>query len=206
MDEILFVGRAPDNHLVIKSEKVSSRHCSIKKMSDTEYLISDLGSSNGTFVNGRRILQSTVNESDELRLASYPVDIKIVLSLLVSGKIVKGILYEDFRKQEVIYEEFRKLKTVYEQFNREKRRIMKNNNLKNTGLRAGLSMIPVVGSALGILSTAVTGNIQEELMEHEEGFKKLYICPGCFRFLGAEPFENMEKRGFCMFCKTKWKR
>lgn len=206
MDETLFLGRAPDNHLVIKNEKVSSRHCSIKKMSDTEYLVSDLGSSNGTFVNGRRIMQSAVVESDEFRLASYPVDIKIVLSLLVSGNIKKGILYEDFRKQELIYEAFKKLQAVYEQYHKEKRRIMKNNNLKSTGLKAGLAMIPVVGSALGILSTAVTGNVQDELMDHEENFKKNYICPGCFRFLGAEPFENMDRRGYCMVCKTKWKR
>lgn len=206
MDETLFLGRAPDNHLVIKSEKVSSRHCALKMISDTEFLVSDLGSSNGTFVNGRRILQSTLCETDELRLASYLVDTKMVLILLASGNFKKGTIYEDFKKQELIYAEFAKLQSVYEMYHKEKRRIMKNNNLKNTGLRAGLSMIPVVGSALGILSTAVTGNVQDELMEHEENFKKTYICPGCFRFLGAEPFENMDKRGFCMICKTKWKR
>lgn len=206
MDETLFLGRAPDNHLVVKNEKVSSRHCSIKKVSDNEYLVSDLGSSNGTFVNGRRIMQSTLSETDEFHLASFPVDSKMILSLLASGNFKKGVIYEDFRKQELIYEEFRKLQPVYEQYQKDKRRIMTNNNLRNTGLKAGLSMIPVVGSALGILSSAVTGNIQDQLMELEENFKKNYICPGCFRFLGAEPFQNMDKRGYCMICKTKWKR
>ncbi|MHC1776027.1 MAG: FHA domain-containing protein [Lentimicrobium sp.] len=206
MDETLFLGRASDNHLVIKSEKVSGRHCSVKKISDTEFLVSDLGSSNGTFINGRRIMQSTLRETDEICLASYPVDSKMVLNLLVSGSFKKGVIYEDFKKQELIFVEFAKLQAVYELYHKEKRRIMKNNNLKNTGLRAGLSMIPVVGSALGILSTAVTGNVQDELLEHEENFKKTYICPGCFRFLGAEPFENMERRGYCLICKTKWKR
>ncbi len=202
----MFIGRISDNHLVVKSEKVSSRHCSIKKISDTEYLVSDLGSSNGTFVNGRRVMQSFLCETDEFHLASYPVNSRMVINLLASGNFKKGLIYEEFIKQELIYEEFIKLQAVYEQYQKEKRRIMNYNNLRNTGLKAGLSMIPVVGSALGILSSAVTGNIQDQLMEHEENFKKDYICPGCFRFLGAEPFQNMEKRGYCMICKTKWKR
>ncbi|MDY0103194.1 MAG: FHA domain-containing protein [Lentimicrobium sp.] len=206
MNETLFIGRSLENHLVIKNDKISSRHCSVKQLADGEYLISDLGSSNGTFINNQRIMQSSFFETDELRLASYPVKAKILLTLLASDNLKKGTEYETIEKQELIYEEFSRLQVVYEQYYRNKRLILKKNNLKSTGIRAGLSFIPVVGSALGILSSTITGNVQDHLSELEEEFKKSYICPGCFKFLGAEPFENLYKRGYCMICKTKWKR
>jgi len=204
MNEILTIGRAGDNHLVIKVPSISSRHCSIRKLPDESFLIEDLDSSNGTFLNGKRIKQTILKPGDMLTLANYPLDVNMILGLLYGGPLKTGLIYEDYRKQELIFLEFSKLKSVYEEYQKKKRYIMKTNNLKSTGIRAGLSVIPVVGSALGILSGTITGNVQADLMELEEEFKRNYICPGCFKFLGAEPFENMEKRGFCLVCKTKW--
>jgi len=204
MNEILTIGRGKENHLVVKMDSVSSKHCSIRKLPGDKFLIEDHDSSNGTFLNGRRIKQAILYPDDALNLATYPLDVKMILSLFSANKLKAGINYEEFRKQELIYIEFSKLRSVYEQYQKEKRHIMKTNNLKSTGIKAGLSFIPVVGSALGILSGTITGNVQEQLMELEEHFKKNYICPGCFKFLGAEPIENMEKRGFCQICKTKW--
>lgn len=204
MNEMLTIGRSSDNHLVIKVDKISSKHCSIRKLPDSGFLIEDLDSSNGTFLNGRRIKQAVLKPEDELQLASYLLDVKMILGLFEAASLKAGVIYEEFRKQELIYTGFSNLKAVYEKYQKEKRHIMKTNNLKITGIKAGLSFIPVVGSALGILSGTLTGNVQEQLMELEENFKKNYICPGCFKFLGAEPFENMEKRGFCLICKTKW--
>jgi hypothetical protein len=204
MNEILTIGRSSENHLVLKIPAVSSRHCSIRKLPDDSFLIEDHDSSNGTFLNGRRIKQSLLKAGDELSLANYPLDVTMILGIFDTGPFKTGVVYEEFRKQELIFLEFSKLKGVYEEYQKKKRYILKANNLKSTGIRAGLSVIPVVGSALGILSGTLTGNVQADLMELEEDFKKKYICPGCFKFLGAEPFENMQKRGFCLVCKTKW--
>jgi len=206
MIDTLLIGRGNDNHLVVKDEKVSNKHCCIKKLSANEFIAEDMGSSNGTFLNGKRIMRAALTETDNLSLAAYGIEPKFVLSSFDSISLKKGVAYEDFIRQEHIFYDFANLKIIYDQYQKEKRRIMKSNTLKSTGLRAGLSFIPVVGVALGILSTGVTGNVQEQLMELEEGFKKNYICPGCFKFLGTEPFENMEKRGFCLACKTKWRR
>ncbi len=206
MSDTLFIGRGNDNHLVIKFPNVSTRHCSIRTFADGGMVIEDLESSNGTFVNGKRIRQCQLKPGDELSLAGFTVDVKIIISLFSQQPLKTGINYEELRKQEQMYQKFAELKGIYEQYQKDKRRIIKSNTLKSTGVRAGLSVIPFVGSALGILSAGVTGNVQEKLMELEEDFKKNYICPGCFKFLGAEPFENMEKRGFCLICKAKWKR
>ena len=62
---------------------------------------------------------------------------------------------------------------MVEEYQKKKRYIKKNNILKSNGIRAGLSVIPVVGSALGILSGTITGNVQADLMELEEEFKWL---------------------------------
>jgi hypothetical protein len=211
----LKIGRAPGNHLIINDSKVSSRHCVIRKAgidnsnngqnNERTFLIEDLASSNGTFVNGRRIMQSEITAGDELHLATFTISLPVVLSLFDSETCESNVPYEKFLKQNQVSAEFIGLRVIYNAYIREKLRIMKEGNLRSTGLRAGLSLIPVVGSALGILSSTVTGNPNEQLLELEEKFKKLYICPECFKFLGAEPFENLEKRGYCLTCRTKWK-
>ena len=49
------VGRRHDNDLRIKETYISGYHAELVRSTDGTYLLSDLGSSNGTFLNGRRI-------------------------------------------------------------------------------------------------------------------------------------------------------
>jgi hypothetical protein len=206
MTKTLNIGRNIQNNLVIKLPNVSSRHCSITLLEDNTYLIEDFDSTNGTFVNGKRVKQILLNPDDLIELGGFELDLKLVNILFEQQPLKEGINYEDLKKQEEVFEEFSKLRDIYQDYQKEKRKIFKTSQLKSTGVRVGLSFIPVVGVALGILSSGVTGSPQEKLMELEEDFKKKYICPGCSKFLGAEPFENLEKRGYCHICKTKWKR
>lgn len=48
------VGRSPDNDLVISHEFVSRKHCRIELVEELFY-ITDLGSSNGTYIDGQRL-------------------------------------------------------------------------------------------------------------------------------------------------------
>ena len=48
------LGRSPDCHLPLNYNKVSRIHCRITKVSD-KYILEDLGSSNGTMVNGKKV-------------------------------------------------------------------------------------------------------------------------------------------------------
>ena len=52
--EITIVGREAINDLVVNDPEVSRRHCRLM-MGKDGYLIEDLGSTNGTFVNGQRV-------------------------------------------------------------------------------------------------------------------------------------------------------
>jgi adenylate cyclase len=53
------LGRAAANDIVIDDGKVSRRHALIHKQDDAEYWVIDLGSGNGTYLNGRRITLAT---------------------------------------------------------------------------------------------------------------------------------------------------
>ena len=53
-EETVFVGRAPDNEIPVKDKSVSRKHLKIVKR-DERYYVTDLGSKNGTFVDGKRV-------------------------------------------------------------------------------------------------------------------------------------------------------
>ena len=50
----IVIGRALDCDVVVKDEKASRRHCQLRREGGT-FVLEDLGSKNGTFVNGERI-------------------------------------------------------------------------------------------------------------------------------------------------------
>jgi pSer/pThr/pTyr-binding forkhead associated (FHA) protein len=51
------IGRSPDSDVYINDKLVSRRHAKVTR-SDADYVIEDLNSSNGTFVNGQRVMGS----------------------------------------------------------------------------------------------------------------------------------------------------
>ena len=60
-------GRAPDNDVVLDDDTVSSHHATLE--SSTQGLsLTDLGSTNGTFVNGTRVQQAVIEQGDTVRL------------------------------------------------------------------------------------------------------------------------------------------
>jgi hypothetical protein len=70
------VGRARDNDLSLADEGVSQRHCEFA--AEQGYLVvRDLGSQNGTFVNGRRATQAKLREGDQVRIGATSVAISL---------------------------------------------------------------------------------------------------------------------------------
>lgn len=63
------IGRNPASDLVIDDTEISSRHASLKALPDGRAELRDLGSRNGTYVNGRKVEAPVVLEgNEELRL------------------------------------------------------------------------------------------------------------------------------------------
>ena len=63
LSEVVTVGRGLDNSLVIGDQSVSQHHATLSLVNGRHWL-KDLGSSNGTYVNGRRITEATVVAGD----------------------------------------------------------------------------------------------------------------------------------------------
>lgn len=58
------IGRAPENDLVVNDLVVSRRHAELRGLPDGGYEIADLGSHNGTYLNGARVEVARVAEGD----------------------------------------------------------------------------------------------------------------------------------------------
>jgi len=61
--DIVTIGRGADNKFVISEQSVSLHHAELSIIS-ARFWLRDLGSSNGTYVNGRRITESTIDIGD----------------------------------------------------------------------------------------------------------------------------------------------
>lgn len=203
--KLLTLGSDPNNTLVLSDVSVSGVHCRLSLTERNTLLVQDLDTRFGTFVNGRPVLQKEITPNDSLSLGCIPLETSLLFKLFSYQKPPNGVSWEKFRQQEAAIEAFPALEKVYLDFMDDKKRLLKNNLIKSTGIRAGLSLIPIIGAPLSILSSALTSDVQEKLMAREEKFKTDYVCPRCFRFL-AEPFENLRKRGYCVGCHTPFVR
>jgi len=66
-DSALRIGRDAANNIQIHDTEVSRHHAEIRR-DDQQYVLSDLGSSNGTFVNGRRVRQHRLVSGDHVQV------------------------------------------------------------------------------------------------------------------------------------------
>src|SRR5687767_4226670 len=74
--EPISIGRHAENKLVLNDTMASRFHCVIEKAPDG-YLLRDLGASNGTLVNGRRVKSAILSPGDVVRVGS--TDLVLVL-------------------------------------------------------------------------------------------------------------------------------
>ena len=64
------IGRIPDNDVVLSDLNVSRHHAELRKSPTGQYEIIDLGSHNGTFVNGQRVTKQVLTEQDLVSIGS----------------------------------------------------------------------------------------------------------------------------------------
>jgi len=65
------IGRAPGNQFVLADEKASRKHALIHRQGENEYWLVDLGSSNGSYLDGRRVSQPmALRDGSVIRIGS----------------------------------------------------------------------------------------------------------------------------------------
>jgi hypothetical protein len=68
----LSIGRAPENDLSFEMDEISRRHALFQRMDDA-FVVRDLGTSNGTHVNGQAIESHRLSNGDVVRLAELEI-------------------------------------------------------------------------------------------------------------------------------------
>ena len=213
---IITIGKANDNDYVADDSQVSRHHARLVSEPDGNWLLEDLESTNGTFVNEAQVVRKRISKSDRIRLGER-------YTLTLSDLLKAGNDYS---------EEFAQLKVVYDHYIQEKVRIQSSNQFKTRLMQSLPFALPgVIGVVVGffgkgnstllILSLLITivaptvgiylgakqaSKIPMLLQALANQFKIYYVCPKCGTFLGEIPWESLLNRKKCPIssCQAKW--
>lgn len=83
------IGRLPDNTLQIDNLAVSGHHAKIY-WSEGHYVVEDLGSLNGTYVNNKRVGQATLIHGDQVLIGKHVVEFKNEGSVALGASVPKA--------------------------------------------------------------------------------------------------------------------
>ena len=87
------IGRSRNNDLILDNQHISSSHAQLS-WNNNQWVLSDTGSTNGTFINGERIKEQTIAPDDVITFGTCPVRLKLTdkpppslkpLMLLIAG-------------------------------------------------------------------------------------------------------------------------
>jgi pSer/pThr/pTyr-binding forkhead associated (FHA) protein len=71
------MGRAPDNDICLDNDSVSGCHAEVYHLPDGAFQICDLDSTNGTWVNGKRVQVQILSNSDVVELGEVRLHFRI---------------------------------------------------------------------------------------------------------------------------------
>lgn len=130
------VGRDQSNNITCNHDSVSKFHADIIMYDQNNFEIIDKSSSNGSYVNNRKIIRSSFQEDDDLRLGDYNLNVQLFVSKL-------RVLYN--KNKTDFTEEFKELMIVFEEFQTKKNNLLKR-PLKPLIIRIGLGLavIPII--------------------------------------------------------------
>jgi len=76
-DHGLRIGRSPDNDIILRDPATSGHHARLERRAD-QFWVVDLGSTNGTFVNGESIQEKQLNHGDRLTVGQNSVHFSLI--------------------------------------------------------------------------------------------------------------------------------
>ena len=86
------LGRSPSNNVFLRDRSVSRAHCQIRINEQDRCVVEDLGSTNGTFVNGERVTEKALEDGDvaqvgfsKFRVVRFEEDVVSDTTEFVSG-------------------------------------------------------------------------------------------------------------------------
>ena len=70
IDQFISMGRDKENLISLNDEYVSGRHCRIQKKANEGFILQDMNSKNGTFLNGSRVFKAILKNNDRIQLGT----------------------------------------------------------------------------------------------------------------------------------------
>src|SRR4051812_22429113 len=83
------IGRLPDNVVIIDNPAVSSHHACVHR-DGNQFIVEDLQSTNGTFVNEKRVTRQTLRDGDVVLIGKH----QIVFDAMGAGEMVDSVAPE----------------------------------------------------------------------------------------------------------------
>ncbi|WP_435356141.1 FHA domain-containing protein [Emticicia sp. SJ17W-69] len=218
----LNVGRSIDNEIRIQNDKISKSHARLTQCSTNTFLLEDLDSKNGTFINDLRITRKIIDANTKIRFAESNYQLNDLLSLYIPKAnpiISKKTNPLDFT------EEFSALKQVYEQYPKLKKEVKNRDKTIRTGsiilssvigisaVLTGGGSIPILsvlsGAGLGMLIPTLSSTIlstEEKIELIEKEYREKYRCPNpnCQEPFGNKEWELLARMKVCNRCKAIW--
>ncbi|HYL07862.1 MAG TPA: FHA domain-containing protein [Candidatus Udaeobacter sp.] len=76
-DHAVRLGRSPDNDVILRDPATSGHHARLERRGE-QFWIVDLGSTNGTFVNGEAVQEKQLNTGDRLTIGQNAVHFSLL--------------------------------------------------------------------------------------------------------------------------------
>ena len=191
---IIRIGKASDNDFVVNDPHVSRYHAKLIREEGGCWLLEDLGSTNGTFVNGAQIVKKHVTPSDTIKLGDNYV-------LNISEALKSN---NDYSEEFAAPRLFQPLPFALPGVVGVVIGFLGKGSPELFGLSLFITICaPTVGIYLGAKQSAKIPQLLQDLTNQ---FKIDYVCPKCGTFLGEIPWESLRNRKQCPMpsCKAKW--
>mgnify|MGYP003419875540 CR=1 FL=1 len=208
------LGRSPkgENVRKIDNSYVSANHCRIWLDKESNiYYIEDLGSTNGTFVNGLLVKQMAIKGDDKILLGGeggYGTTLEKLLATSDDHIAVHKLddlrkIYEDYQRDmskfkinAQVYQSLRIIPTVITSV------ILAyfvSNDQKSVAIvTAGAVVLCIV------ISTVLIRKNDAKMRERITRFQLTYVCPKTRRFYGDRSWEVLQNEQTCSFCREKF--
>ncbi|WP_080241169.1 FHA domain-containing protein [Spirosoma rigui] len=153
------IGRRADNAITVSDGKVSGQHARLIQCTPTTFVLEDLSSKNGTFVNGVRITRKVVDKQDSIQLAGTTFTIAQLLDMkqVAPSTPATPAFTKEFSKEPPAHQtsldftsQFAELQRVFEQYPK----LRKNCRNREKMIRTGSV---ILSSVIGI-STALSSS------------------------------------------------
>lgn len=127
----LSIGHKPSNDIVLEHETISSTHAYLMMLPNNTFELSDAGSTNGIFVNNRKIKRKIVDEKDQVIIGGLVADMHSILAKAREKHFAEKI---DFS------EEYKTIVDTLTIYSKQKDKLSGNSTRGNL-IRVGLSLV-----------------------------------------------------------------